>query len=137
MAEQPIKKDAEMSKPGKKGVQRVVWATYYSFRGIRSALQSEAAFRQELALMVLLIPLAFWLGETVEQRLLLIIPCILVLVVELLNSAIEAVVDRIGQERHVLSGQAKDMGSAAVFFSLLLLAVSWGLIGWSRFFVPR
>ena len=123
-----------MSKPGRKGVLRVAWAAYYSFRGIRSALQSEAAFRQEFALVLLLIPLAFWLGETVEQRILLIIPCILLLVVELLNSAVEAVVDRIGQEKHVLSGHAKDMGSAAVFFSLLLVFVSWGLIGWSRFF---
>ena len=83
--------------------------------------------------MLILIPLAFWLGETVEEQLLLIGPCILVVVAELINSAIEAVVDRIGPERHVLSGQAKDMGSAAVFFCLILVVVSWGLIGWDRF----
>ena len=133
MGEQEQGPDVEMSKPGKKGVQRIIWATYYSYRGIRSALQHEAAFRQEFCLMILLVPLAFWLGETVEQQLLLIGPCVLVVVVELINSAIEAVVDRIGLERHVLSGQAKDMGSAAVFFCLLLVVVSWGLIGWDRF----
>ena len=134
MIEQPNDSDIEMTKPGRKGLQRVFWAGYYSYRGIRSALKNEAAFRQELALILVLIPLAFWMGETVEQQLLLISPCILVIVVELLNSAIEAVVDRIGPERHVLSGQAKDMGSAAVFFSLLLVVVSWALIGWNRFF---
>lgn len=133
MADQKIEPDVEMSKPGRKGVQRIFWATHYSYRGIRSALQNEAAFRQEFVLILVLIPLAFWLGETVEQQLLLIGPCILVVVVELINSAIEAVVDRIGPEIHVLSGQAKDMGSAAVFFSLLLVVVSWGLIGWDRF----
>ncbi|WP_458778488.1 diacylglycerol kinase [Desulforhopalus sp. 52FAK] len=123
-----------MTKPGRTGLKRVFWAGYYSYRGIRAALKNEAAFRQELALMLILFPLAFWLGETVEQQLLLIGPCVLVVVVELINSAIEAVVDRIGSERHVLSGQAKDMGSAAVFFSLSLVVISWGLIGWSRFF---
>lgn len=133
MAEQEQTPDVEMSKPGRKGMQRIFWATHYSYRGIRSAWQNEAAFRQEFVLMLFLIPLAFWLGETVEQQLLLIGPCILVVVVELINSAIEAVVDRIGPERHVLSGQAKDMGSAAVFFCLLLVVVSWVLIGWGRF----
>lgn len=134
MTEQQGKPDEAMTKPGRKGLKRVFWAGYYSYRGIRSALQNEAAFRQELALMLILIPLAFWLGETVEQQLLLIGPCVLVVVAELINSAIEAVVDRIGPERHVLSGQAKDMGSAAVFFSLSLVVISWGLIGWNRFF---
>lgn len=133
MAEQEQGPEVEMSKPGRKGVQRIFWAGYYSYRGIRSALKNEAAFRQEFVLILVLIPLAFWLGETVEQRLLLIGPCVLVVVVELVNSAIEAVVDRIGSERHVLSGQAKDMGSAAVFFSLVLVVISWGLIGWDRF----
>lgn len=133
MAEQEQGPEVEMSKPGRKGVQRIFWAGYYSYRGIRSALKNEAAFRQEFVLILVLIPLAFWLGETVEHRLLLIGPCVLVVVVELVNSAIEAVVDRIGSERHVLSGQAKDMGSAAVFFSLVLVVISWGLIGWDRF----
>ena len=133
MDDQKKEPDNEMSKPGKKGIKRVFWAAYYSYQGIRSALQNEAAFRQEFVLMLILIPLAFWMGETVEQRLLLIGPCILVVVVELINSAIEAVVDRIGSERHVLSGQAKDMGSAAVFISLFWVVLSWGLIGLNRF----
>lgn len=134
MAEQNDGPEAEMTKPGRTGLSRVLWAGYYSYRGIRSAFENEAAFRQELGLMLVLIPFAFWLGETVEQQLLLIGPCVLVVIVELLNSAIEAVVDRIGSERHLLSGQAKDMGSAAVLLSLILVAVSWGLIGWNRFF---
>lgn len=83
--------------------------------------------------MLLLLPAAFWLGTNVEQRLLLITPCILVITAELLNSAIEAVVDRIGPEMHELSGQAKDMASAAVFFSLMLVLLSWGMIAWQRF----
>jgi len=133
MTEQAGKPDEEMTKPGRTGLKRVLWAGYYSYRGIRSAFKNEAAFRQELTLMLILLPFAFWLGETVEQQLLLIGPCVLVVVVELINSAIEAVVDRIGPERHVLSGQAKDMGSAAVLLSMLLVVVSWGLIGWNRF----
>lgn len=83
--------------------------------------------------MLIMLPFAFWLGETVEQHILLISPCILVIVVELINSAIETVVDRIGSEMHELSGRAKDMGSAAVLFSLLLVLLSWGLIAWHRF----
>lgn len=77
--------------------------------------------------------MALWLGETAEQRLLLIMPCVLVLIVELLNSAIEAVVDRIGPEHHELSGRAKDLGSAAVFCSLILVVLSWAMIGFARF----
>ncbi len=121
-----------MKSSGKRGIERIIWATCYSYRGIRAAIQNEAAFRQEFCLLLLLVPLAFWLGESVEQRILLIAPCLLVLVVELLNSAIEAVVDRIGPERHELSGRAKDMGSAAVFLSLLLVILTWGLIIWER-----
>lgn len=83
--------------------------------------------------MLFMLPFSFWLGETVEQQILLIAPCIVVLIVELINSAIEATVDRIGYEAHDLSGRAKDMGSAAVFFSLLLVILSWGLIAWHRF----
>jgi diacylglycerol kinase (ATP) len=80
-----------------------------------------------------LVPAAVWLGETAVERALLIGSCLLVLIVELLNSGIEAVVDRVGTEHHRLSGQAKDLGSAAVFLSLLLVLVVWGLIAWARF----
>ncbi|OEU47031.1 MAG: diacylglycerol kinase [Desulfobulbaceae bacterium S5133MH15] len=122
-----------MNKPERSGSKRIIWACYYSYRGIFAAWRSEAAFRQELVLMLFMIPFAFWLGETAEQQILLIAPCFLVLIVELINSAIEAVVDRIGSEMHELSGQAKDMGSAAVLLSLLLVVLSWGLIAWHRF----
>lgn len=121
-----------MNKPRRTGISRIIWATQYSFLGIKSAWKNEAAFRQELCLMLVMLPAAFWLGTSTEQRLLLIIPCFIVVITELLNSAIEAAIDRIGHEMHELSGQAKDMASAAVLFSLLLVFVTWGTIGWNR-----
>jgi len=99
-------------------------------KGLSGAFRNEAAFRQELALSVLVIPLGLWLGRNGLERAMLIAPMFLVLVVELVNSAIEATVDRIGLERHELSGLAKDIGSAAVLMSLLLLAVVWILVLW-------
>ena len=89
---------------------------------------NEAAFRQELALFVVMIPVAFWLGENAVERALLAGSCLLVLVVELLNSSVEAVVDRVGSERHELAGRAKDLASAAVFVSLCLMLVCWVLV---------
>ena len=124
---------ATVNKTKRKGLARILWAGYYSYKGIVAACRNEAAFRQELILMFIMLPFAFWLGETVLQHLLLIAPCILVIIVELINSAIEAIVDRIGSEVHELSGRAKDMGSAAVFFSLMLVILSWGFIAWHRF----
>lgn len=123
----------KMNKPSRTGLSRVIWAAQYSALGLKAAWKNEAAFRQELTLMMLLIPVAFWLGRDAEQYILLIGPCILVVIVELLNSAIESAIDRIGPEKHILSGQAKDMGSAAVLFSLLLVLFSWGMIAWDRF----
>ena len=102
-------------------------------RGLRAAWRREAAFRQECVLATVLAPAAFVVGETLVQSALLIATLVLVLVVELLNSALEAVVDRIGRERHPLAGQAKDMASAAVFVSLLLVVVTWALVGAARF----
>jgi diacylglycerol kinase (ATP) len=122
-----------MGKPGNTGFRRIVNATFYSLAGLRSAWRDEAAFRQEAALCLLLIPAGLWLGETAVERALLVGTCFIVLIVELLNSGIEAVVDRVGVEHHTLSGQAKDLGSAAVFMSLLLTLVVWLLIGWERF----
>jgi diacylglycerol kinase (ATP) len=122
-----------MGKPGNTGLRRVANATSFSFAGLRAAWREEAAFRQELVLCAVLVPAAVWLGETAVERALLIGSCLLVLIVELLNSGIEAVVDRVGAEHHRLSGQAKDLGSAAVFLSLLLVLVVWGLIAWARF----
>jgi diacylglycerol kinase (ATP) len=112
------------------GLTRMFRAFGASTKGLAGAFREEAAFRQELALAVVVIPLGFWLGRNGIERALLIAPMFLVLVVELINSAIEATVDRIGLERHALSGLAKDIGSAAVLLSLLMLAVVWLLVLW-------
>lgn len=115
------------------GLKRIILAAGYSAKGLRAAFIHEAAFRQELLLALILIPLACWLDVDATQRLLLIASLVLVLIVELLNSAIEAVVDRIGPEHHELSGRAKDIGSAAVLLTLLLGAWIWGSILWVQF----
>ena len=99
-----------------------------SCRGLAGAFRDEAAFRQELAFALLVIPLGLWLGHNGVERALLIAPMLLILVVELVNSAIEATVDRIGFERHALAGLAKDIGSAAVFMSFVLLGTVWLLV---------
>ncbi len=122
-----------MGKPGATGLTRILNATGYSLKGLQAALRHESAFRQELALCVVLIPAAIWLGRDAVEWSLLVGSLLLVLIVELLNSAVEAVVDRFGDERHELSGRAKDMGSAAVFVSLVNVVVIWGLIAWGRF----
>jgi len=108
-----------------KGFDRIVKACGYSWAGIRAAWKEEAAFRQESLLMLVMLPCAFWLGRSLVEELLLVAVCVLVVVVELINSAIEAVVDRIGDEYHLLSGRAKDMGSAAVFVSVMLVIFVW------------
>lgn len=117
-----------MGKPGNTGFTRILRAAGYSWAGLRAAFRHEAAFRQELALCCLLIPLGVWLGETGIERALLLGSLLLVLIVELINSAIEAVVDRFGGEQHELSGRAKDIGSAAVFIALLNVVIVWVLI---------
>ena len=109
-------------------LNRVVQAAGYSLAGLKAALKHEAAFRQEAALFVILAPLGFWLGRNGIERSLLIGSLVLVLVVEMVNSAVEAVVDRIGSEQHELSGRAKDMGSAAVLLALLLVVTVWTLV---------
>ncbi len=103
-------------------------ATHYSLAGLAAAARHEDAFRQELILVVLLTPLAFWLGDTGVERALLIGSLILVLIVELLNSAVEATVDRISFESHRLAKRAKDIGSAAVMLSLVNAGAVWLLI---------
>ena len=113
------------------GLERLLRATGYSLAGLRSCLRSEAAFRQELALALVAMPLALWLGDTGVERALLIGSVILVLIVELLNTAVEVVVDRVGSEMHVLSGRAKDLASAAVMLSLVNALVVWLLVLWS------
>lgn len=129
----PIPTEDYINKPGRSGISRIIWAARYSTLGLKAAWKNEAAFRQEFMLMILLIPPAFWLGESAEQRILLIGSCVIVVIVELLNSAIETAIDRIGPEKHTLSGQAKDMGSAAVLLSLFLVILIWGMIACQRF----
>lgn len=115
-----------------RGWRRVVNATLYSFAGLRYAWRHESAFRQELSLALLMTPLAVWLGGTAVERALMMGCLFLVLVVELINSAVEAVVDRVGVERNQLSGIAKDLGSAAVFVSLCNVIIIWTSILWYR-----
>ncbi|KHD08564.1 diacylglycerol kinase [Candidatus Thiomargarita nelsonii] len=113
------------------GLTRLVKAFGYSVAGFKAAWLNEAAFRQELVLSIILIPIAFWLGENGIERALLISCLLLVLLTELLNSAIEAVADRLTQERHPLIKRAKDAGSAAVFIALCYSVLVWGLVLWS------
>ncbi|ROV61387.1 diacylglycerol kinase [Vibrio ponticus] len=112
-------------KPGKTGVTRIVHATGYSIKGLGAAWKHEAAFRQELALFAILSIVAYCLPVGVVERVLMIGSVAIVVIVELLNSAIEAVVDRVGAEWHELSGRAKDIGSAAVLVALLLALFTW------------
>lgn len=114
------------------GLIRLVNASGNTWKGYVGAFREEAAFRQELALCVVLFPLGLWLGQNGIERALLVGPIFIILIVELLNSGIEATVDRIGLERHQLSGLAKDLGSAAVFTSFALLAVVWALVLFDR-----
>ena len=117
-----------MAKPGRKGLLRIVHATGYSMKGFSAAWKNEAAFRQELLLAIVGVPLAYWLSDNRIDFLWLTFPLFLVLLAELGNSAIEATVDRIGSDFHELSARAKDIGSAMVFVSLALLLFTWVVI---------
>jgi diacylglycerol kinase (ATP) len=110
------------------GMTRLMRAFGYSFQGFVHAWREEAAFRQEVCLAGLVIPLGLFLGRSGVERALLVCPMLVILVVEILNSAVEAVVDRSGTERHPLAGMAKDMGSAAVMLSFVLLGTVWLLV---------
>ena len=110
------------------GFTRLLRAFGYSFQGLLHTWREEAAFRQELALSLLVIPAGLYFGQSGVERALLVSPMLLILVVEILNSAVEAVVDRSGTERHPLAGMAKDMGSAAVMLSFALLGTVWLLV---------
>ncbi len=111
-----------------RGITRIFRACGATWRGLTGAFREELAFRQELLLAAVVIPLGLYLGRTGVERALLVAPMILVLTIELVNSAIEATVDRIGFERHELAGLAKDIGSAAVFMSFVLLGTVWLLV---------
>ena len=118
---------SDVNKPNGGGLKRVFKATYCSYLGFKAAVKEEAAFRQELLLAIVMFPFSFWLAENLIHWAVLVSALLIVLIVELLNSAIEALTDRVSTERHVLSGRAKDMGSAAVTLSLTIVAVIWGV----------
>ncbi|MBW8848161.1 MAG: diacylglycerol kinase [Burkholderiales bacterium] len=123
-----------MSNPhkGRTGLDRIIHAAGYSWAGLKAAYTGESAFRQETWLCIIAGPLAFWLANTWEQAALLLGSLLLLLIVELLNSAIEAVVDRVSFERHELSKRAKDIASAAVLMALVLAAGIWGAAVWQH-----
>lgn len=114
------------------GIERIIKAAGYSIKGAKQAWQHEAAFRQEVCVLVGAVIIAAWLEVSAVERVLLIGSVMLVVALELINSAIEAVVDRIGSEYHELSGRAKDMGSAAVFVAIFLALFTWISILWGR-----
>ena len=120
-------------KPGATGFKRVVDATGYTIKGLRAAWRVESAFRQEMVLALLFAPAAFWLGRSLSETAMLLATLAFVLATELLNSAIEAIVDRASPELNELAGRAKDMGSAAVFVSLSTVVVVWTLVAIDRF----
>ncbi|MEZ8086756.1 MULTISPECIES: diacylglycerol kinase [unclassified Vibrio] len=115
-------------KPGNTGLTRIIKATGYSIQGLKAAYKYEAAIRQELALLFVSILLAFILELSALERIVMLGSVVLIFIVELINSAIEAVVDRIGIEQHELSGRAKDIGSAAVMVALMFAVFVWGYI---------
>jgi diacylglycerol kinase (ATP) len=125
----PTPDAVESPHKGQRGLRRLVNALFYSLSGLRLAFHHESAFRQEIVLALVLIPLALIVPAAATDRVLLIGTVLLVMVVELLNSSVEAAVDRIGLDTHRLSKRAKDLGSAAVLIALVLLAVTWGLVG--------
>ena len=115
-------------------IRHIMNAFVYSFAGLKAAWKNELAFRTETIIILIFIPLGLSIGRSAVERALLIASCLLILITELLNSALEAIVDRIGPQRHELSKRAKDMGSAAAFISMIAAVVVWGLIVFGRFF---
>ncbi|MBW2443359.1 MAG: diacylglycerol kinase [Deltaproteobacteria bacterium] len=116
-------------------IDHIVNAFRYTFAGFKSAWQNELAFRGEVAVVTVMLPLGIWLGQSAAERALLIVSLLLILITELVNSALEAVVDRIGPQRHELSKRAKDLGSAAAFVSMVAAALVWIIIAYGRFLV--
>ena len=123
----------KINKPGTRGLTHILQAAGYSAKGLKAALAHEEAFRLELMAAALLMPLGLWLGNGGVEKALLAGCLMIVLMVELLNSALEAVVDRVGTEFHPLSGRAKDLGSAAVMMALVNVILVWTLVLWDRF----
>lgn len=121
-----------INKPNGIGLGRIIKATKCSIKGFKAAFKEESAFRTELALGLALLPLSFWFAQSLQHWVILIVSFLFLLVVELLNSAIEALTDRVGVEYHVLSGRAKDIASAAVSLALLILMIVWGVAGYEK-----
>lgn len=117
-----------MNKTGNKGIKRIINATKFSIDGIKATWQSEEAFRQEAVAAMILLPLSFWVAESVIEWILLVVTVLLLLLVEIVNSSIEAVVDRFGSDWHELSKKAKDAGSAAVSIAIAIAVLTWGAI---------
>lgn len=113
---------------GKTGIKRILNATQYSLAGFKAAFQHEAAFRQIILINIILIPITFFLELSAAEQAIMIAVCLLAIIVELFNSAIEAVVDRVSLEKHQLSKNAKDMGSAAQFVALAMIFLTWTII---------
>ncbi|WP_454666040.1 diacylglycerol kinase [Acinetobacter calcoaceticus] len=113
---------------GKSGLKRILNATGYSISGFKAAYKNEAAFRQIVLINLILIPISFFVDVTRSEHALMVIVCLFAMIVELFNSAIEAVVDRVSLEKHQLSKNAKDMGSAAQFVALSIIAITWLII---------
>ena len=115
--------------PNNKGLRRIVNAFFHSIQGMKACFKTEQAFQQEVCLAAIMIPASFFIGETKTEVLFLVASVFLVLIVEILNTAVERAIDRISFEKHELSKEAKDMGSAAVLLSLILAGIIWGMIG--------
>ncbi|MCX7545920.1 diacylglycerol kinase [Marinicella gelatinilytica] len=125
-----------MADPTFRGPKQLLKAFQWTLQGFKSAYQVEASFRLEVWLFIVLLPVAVWLAQTPAQLFVLVVTGLLVLLVELINSAIEAVVDLVvGAKQHPLAGRAKDVGSAAVFLALCIYGLSWLLVIYQRFFV--
>ena len=117
-----------MSSQGTTGLERLIKAFGFSMQGLSAAFKNEAAFRQEIYLSIILIPMGFYLGKTGIEKTLLVSVILLVLIIELINSGMEAIVDRFGDEQHELSGRAKDVASAAVLIALVNVLLVWGCV---------
>lgn len=129
---EPLEAPLESPFKGKRGIVRIVHAFFNSCRGLAEAFRHESAFRQEMLLAAVLVPLALWLPASAAERALLVASVLLVLVVELLNTGVEVAIDRISFEHHSLSRRAKDIGSAAVLVALALMAAVWALVAGPR-----
>ncbi|OGP97080.1 MAG: diacylglycerol kinase [Deltaproteobacteria bacterium RBG_19FT_COMBO_46_9] len=126
--------DTNENNKKERGIRRIINAFRYSFAGYKAAWKNEEAFRQECIVAIFVIPIGLWLGRTMTQRALLIGVYLIIPLIELLNASIEAIVDRMGPERHLLSGRAKDLGSAAVLLSICMAIIVWVFIAYERFF---